>query len=104
MFNFFVLETTFSIYSILIAFYCVLYKCTNFMLYLHNSFFQVTVDRPATTDNILVSGPGINPKYCRANTPISFNVDATKSAKGNLDVKMSTDKGKMIMIEYQVIM
>uniref|UniRef100_A0A2S2QCD4 Filamin-A n=1 Tax=Sipha flava TaxID=143950 RepID=A0A2S2QCD4_9HEMI len=55
--------------------------------------FKVVVDRPATADNIKVSGPGINPKYCRANTPITFKVDATQSAKGNLDVKMSTDRG-----------
>lgn len=55
---------------------------------------QVAVDRPVTVENIVVSGPGINPKYCRANTPITFKVDASQSAKGNLDVKMSTDKGK----------
>lgn len=55
---------------------------------------QVVVDRPVAMENIVVSGPGINPKYCRANTPITFKVDASQSAKGNLDVKMSTDKGK----------
>lgn len=59
---------------------------------------QVNVDRPATVDNITVSGPGINPKYCRADTPITFKVDATKSAKGNLDVKILTDKGKLFKI------
>lgn len=57
---------------------------------------QVVVDRPATVNNIAVSGPGVNPKYCRANTPINFKVDASKSAKGNLDVKMLTDKGENI--------
>lgn len=51
------------------------------------------VDRPATVDNIKVTGPGINSKYCRANTPITFKVDATRCTKGNLDVKMTTDKG-----------
>lgn len=60
-------------------------------------FSQVKVDRPAILNNIKVSGPGINPKYCRANTPITFKVDATQSAKGNLDVKMTTDKGKKIV-------
>lgn len=59
---------------------------------------QVEVDRPAAVNNIKVSGPGINPKYCRANTPITFKVDATQSAKGDLDVKMTTDKGKQIFI------
>ncbi|XP_022174561.1 filamin-A isoform X2 [Myzus persicae] len=57
--------------------------------------FKVTVDRPATVNDIKVSGPGINPKYCRANTPITFKVDASKSAKGNVDVKMVTDKGPL---------
>jgi len=57
---------------------------------------QVTVDRPASVNDIKVSGPGINPKYCRANTPITFKVDASKSAKGNVDVKMATDKGKIV--------
>ncbi|XP_025198819.1 filamin-A isoform X1 [Melanaphis sacchari] len=57
--------------------------------------FKVTVDRPASVNDIKVTGPGINPKYCRANTPITFKVDATKSAKGNLDVKMVTDKGPL---------
>lgn len=60
--------------------------------------FQVAVDRPASVNDIKVSGPGINPKYCRANTPITFKVDATKSAKGNIDVKMVTDKGKITQI------
>lgn len=55
---------------------------------------QVVVDRPATAENIKVTGPGLNPKYVRANTPMTFKVDATKAAKGNLDVKMTTDKGK----------
>ncbi|XP_050062888.1 filamin-A isoform X2 [Aphis gossypii] len=57
--------------------------------------FKVTVDRPASVNDIKVSGPGINPKYCRANTPITFKVDASKSAKGNVDVKMATDKGPL---------
>lgn len=61
---------------------------------------QVTVDRPATVNDIKVSGPGINPKYCRANTPITFKVDASKSAKGNVDVKMVTDKGKIAWTVY----
>jgi filamin len=57
--------------------------------------FKVAVDRPVTVNDIKVSGPGINPKYCRANTPITFKVDASKSAKGNVDVKMVTDKGPL---------
>jgi len=62
-------------------------------------YAQVTVDRPATAaaNNVAVTGPGINPKYCRANTPVTFKVDATRcagAANGNVDVKMSTDKGK----------
>ncbi|XP_008178841.1 filamin-A isoform X2 [Acyrthosiphon pisum] len=58
--------------------------------------FKVQVDRPdrpATVNDIKVSGPGINPKYIRANTPITFKVDASKSAKGHVDVKMGNDKG-----------
>ncbi|XP_060856189.1 filamin-A isoform X2 [Metopolophium dirhodum] len=58
--------------------------------------FKVQVDcpdRPATTNDIKVSGPGINPKYIRANTPITFKVDASKSAKGHVDVKIGNDKG-----------
>jgi len=47
-----------------------------------------------------VSGPGINPKYIRANTPITFKVDASKSAKGKVDVKMEIDKGKKAWIVY----
>ncbi|VVC42331.1 Hypothetical protein CINCED_3A018391 [Cinara cedri] len=57
--------------------------------------FKVKVDRPVTVEDIRVTGPGINPKYCRANTPITFKVDATQTAKGNLDVKISTDKGPL---------
>lgn len=64
------------------------------MLYFNYELTKVGVDRSATVDNIRVSGPGINPKYCRANTPITFKVDASQSAKGNVDVKMLTDKGK----------
>lgn len=55
---------------------------------------QVVVDRPATAENVKVTGAGLNPKYCRAGMPVTFKVDATKAAKGNLDVKMTTDKGK----------
>lgn len=54
------------------------------------------VDRPASLNNIRVSGPGINPKYVRANTPIHFKVDAAQSPKGNLDVKMTTDRGEFL--------
>lgn len=63
------------------------------MLFLRS---QVVVDRPANAENIKVTGPGLNPKYIGANTPMTFKVDATKAAKGNLDVKMTTDKGKHI--------
>lgn len=55
-------------------------------------------DRPATVNDIKLSGPGINPKYIRDNTPITFKVDASKSAKGKVFVSMENDKGKKTWI------
>ncbi|XP_050427022.1 filamin-A isoform X1 [Adelges cooleyi] len=57
--------------------------------------FKVGVDRAANANNIVVSGHGLNPKYCRDDTPATFKIDATRAAKGNFDVKMTTDRGPL---------
>ena len=45
-------------------------------------------------DNVVAYGPGVEPENCRANVPLTFTVDATKSAPAPLAVEVKSDKGK----------
>lgn len=38
-------------------------------------------------------GPGVEPNKCRANVPVSFKVDTSKSGKAPLGVNIRTDRG-----------
>jgi hypothetical protein len=40
-----------------------------------------------------ISGPGIEPKKCRANVPQKFTVDAKKAGKAPLTVDVKSEKG-----------
>ncbi|XP_050531190.1 filamin-A isoform X2 [Daktulosphaira vitifoliae] len=57
--------------------------------------FKIGVDRIVDANKVIVTGHGLNSKYCRDDTPATFKVDATQSARGHLDVKMTTDRGPL---------
>jgi hypothetical protein len=55
--------------------------------------FQVHVDNTVDASSGKAYGPGLDPKKCRAGTPLAFKVDATKSGKAPLGVNMQSDRG-----------
>ncbi|XP_075219680.1 filamin A protein cher isoform X2 [Lycorma delicatula] len=57
--------------------------------------FKVAVDSPVDSNQIQVYGPGVEPNKCRANVPVSFKVDASKSGKAPLGVNIRTERGPL---------
>jgi hypothetical protein len=55
--------------------------------------FQVPVDNTVDASSVKAYGPGLDPKKCRAGTPLAFKVDATKSGKAPLGVNIQSDRG-----------
>jgi filamin len=56
--------------------------------------FKVPVDKLVDASSVVAYGPGLEPSKCRADVPLSFKVDATKSGKAPVDVKIQSDKGE----------
>jgi hypothetical protein len=54
---------------------------------------QVPVDNTVDASSVKAYGPGLDPKKCRAGTPLAFRVDATKSGKAPLGVNIQSDRG-----------
>ena len=52
------------------------------------------VDCEVDADNVVAYGPGVEPEHCRANVPLTFTVDATRSAPAPLAVEVKSDKGE----------
>ncbi|XP_043237014.1 filamin-A-like isoform X4 [Amphibalanus amphitrite] len=57
--------------------------------------FKVPVDCEVDADNVVAYGPGVEPEHCRANVPLTFTVDATRSAPAPLAVEVKSDKGPL---------
>ncbi|XP_021916472.1 filamin-A isoform X3 [Zootermopsis nevadensis] len=57
--------------------------------------FKVPVDKTVDASSVKAYGPGLDPKKCRAGTPVAFKVDATKSGKAALGVNIQTDRGTL---------
>ncbi|XP_063219242.1 filamin-A [Bacillus rossius redtenbacheri] len=57
--------------------------------------FRVPVDKAVDAGVVKAFGPGLEPTKCRAGAPLNFTVDATKSGKAHIDVKISSDKGPL---------
>ena len=55
--------------------------------------FQVPVDNTVDASSVKAYGPGLDPKKCRAGTPLAFKVDAAKSGKAPLGVNIQSDRG-----------
>ncbi|XP_023712514.1 filamin-A isoform X3 [Cryptotermes secundus] len=57
--------------------------------------FKVPVDNTVDASSVRAYGPGLDPKKCRAGTPLAFKVDATKSGKAPLGVNIQSDRGTL---------
>ncbi|XP_039299021.1 filamin-A isoform X2 [Nilaparvata lugens] len=57
--------------------------------------FKVAVDSPVDSNQVQVYGPGVEPNKCRANVPVTFKVDTTKSGVAPLGVNIRTDRGPL---------
>lgn len=55
--------------------------------------FKVPVDNTVDASSVKAYGPGLDPKKCRAGTPLAFKVDAAKSGKAPLGVNIQSDRG-----------
>ena len=55
-------------------------------------------------DNVVAYGPGVEPEHCRANVPLTFTVDASRSAPAPLAVEVKSDKGEWTRVEIDVLM
>lgn len=60
----------------------------------------MTVDKNIDPKAVKAFGPGIDPVHCRAETPMTFKIDASKSAKAPLAVNLRSDRGP---IQHQII-
>jgi filamin len=57
--------------------------------------FKVPVDNTVDASSVKAYGPGLDPKKCRAGTPLAFKVDASKSGKAPLAVNIQSDRGTL---------
>ncbi|XP_059469559.1 filamin-A isoform X2 [Neocloeon triangulifer] len=57
--------------------------------------FKVPVDKFVDASSVTAYGPGLEPSKCRADVPLNFKVDATKSGKAPLNVTIQSDKGNI---------
>jgi filamin len=57
--------------------------------------FKVPVDKNVDASLVKASGPGLDPRKCRAETPLTFKVDASKSGKAPLAVNIRSDRGPL---------
>ncbi|XP_069693768.1 filamin-A isoform X2 [Periplaneta americana] len=57
--------------------------------------FKVPVDKSVDVSSVKAFGPGLDPKKCRAGTPLAFKVDASKSGKAPLGVTIQSDRGPL---------
>jgi hypothetical protein len=56
------------------------------------------VDNTVDASSVKAYGPGLDPKKCRAGTPLAFKVDATKSGKAPLGVNIQSDRGIWLFV------
>ncbi|XP_054724113.1 filamin-A-like [Uloborus diversus] len=57
--------------------------------------FKIMCTEAVDASKVKAYGPGVEPNQCRAGKPLPFTVDASKSGKAPLDVKISTEKGPL---------
>lgn len=54
--------------------------------------YKVLIDYPVDATKVFATGPGLDAKNCRANVPLSFYVDASRSGYAPLNVDVKTEK------------
>ncbi|XP_049804905.1 filamin-A isoform X1 [Schistocerca nitens] len=57
--------------------------------------FKVPVEKSVDASAVKAYGPGLDPNKCRADIPVSFKIDASKSGKAPLDVKLRSERGPL---------
>nr|CAD7404494.1 unnamed protein product [Timema cristinae] len=57
--------------------------------------FKVPVDKCVDASLVKAYGPGLEPSQCRTGSPLTFKVDASKSGKAPLDVKIRSERGAL---------
>ncbi|CAG0887475.1 unnamed protein product [Cyprideis torosa] len=73
------------------------------MKYYQAGFRPVPVDYPVDASKVVISGKGIEPKFCRANVPSEFKVDASKTGKAPMAVEVNTDKGSVLSVRDLIL-
>nr|CAD7457190.1 unnamed protein product [Timema tahoe] len=58
--------------------------------------FKVPVDKHVDASLVKAYGPGLEPSQCRTGSPLTFKVDASKSGKAPLDVKIRSERGTVL--------
>lgn len=57
--------------------------------------FKVPVEKSVDASLVKAYGPGLDPNKCRAEIPVSFKIDTSKSGKAPLDVKLRSERGSL---------
>ncbi|GIY01877.1 filamin-A [Caerostris darwini] len=60
--------------------------------------FRVNVGEPTDTNKVKVFGPGVEPGV-KAQIPTHFNIDCRGAGTGNIQVKLSDDKGGLVPVQ-----